>query len=98
MQYIFSHQYKGLPGNPDNLERLPYKSFNPSKTGLYFLYLNNEIVYIGYSRKSIYHRLRYHRWRGINFDSFAFIRVAPFWEQYFIRAYKPKYNVHFARS
>lgn len=92
------------------------------KSGIYYLYYDNEIIYIGQS-KDIYDRLCHHRnWNSslkkaqqnrdgghlvelyqfigehLDFIEFGIFRFTHsleennYWEEHFIKTYKPKYN------
>lgn len=81
--------------NPQDLEKIEI----PIYRGIYFLYRNDEIVYIGKS-KDISRRIHEHLVRKEKeFDSYKFFKVGGTVnldeiETHFIRKYRPIYNVN----
>lgn len=79
----------------DNLKRNVFQSSQVNETYVYFLMLENEVVYVG---KSVFieSRLKAHRKDGKVFSSVEYIVVPNKYafeiEYYFIRKYNPIYN------
>jgi hypothetical protein len=84
MEKIFSNE---------NYKRIDGFGKIPQKTGVYFLFFKNQVVYIGKSR-CLYDRIRTHRYSKI-FDEFNYIlceKDSYFLERKYILEFRPKYN------
>lgn len=85
--------------NLDDLRSSAQTAVLPRICGLYFLFKDTELVYIG-KGADIYCRVRQHREGEIKeFDSWSYVEVDPETlaaaEQALIEEYKPKYNLQY---
>jgi len=76
----------------DKIEPLDYIRY----IGVYILYKNEEIIYVGVSN-DVYNRLSQHRIRKKSWDKVAYIKETDYYnailiENYLINKYKPKLN------
>ena len=72
---------------------IPYQSIGGSRSGVYFLFNKDKIVYVGMSSR-IYERVKKHI-KDKYFDCYCFISVfgkCSMVEDFYIRKYKPIYN------
>lgn len=91
------------------MEQFEYEEITPNSLviypvrlirGIYFLYRARELVYIGQSI-NVVSRIGTHLKEGVKeFDSYKYLEIGPEVELtpieiYFIRKYKPKYNISF---
>lgn len=80
---------------PKKLDLIPVagtKSIAARIVGLYFLFDNNELVYVGKSDTCVRARILAHQRRKIQFNKIAIAKIPTVYESVFIGAFNPKYN------
>lgn len=96
MQIVRENPKKEIPGVLSDLRDIIPIDFNELR-GVYFLFLNEEIVYIGQSQ-NVYVRIQNHINEKVKVFNRAFVQFIPLEfdlqevEKHYILKYRPKYN------
>lgn len=83
--------YPAIPC-PNGLAQLP----TPDVSGIYFLWLNDRVVYVGQSRRIKARIFQHLEDASKTFDQFSFLRCSVLrlgeWERFYIESLTPRHN------